>query len=361
MLLEKLTLHNFRNYEEGSFTFAPGVNLIYGENGVGKTSILEAIYLLSTGRSFRAPSLETLIRKGCPHFLIQAHFRKDERLYKVNFFYSSKERKITCQGTPLKRYAELLGMFPSVLYSTLDHQMIMGAPSERRRFLNMTLGQTDPLYVEHLIRFTRCLKQRNSLLKSGSVHQLTPFDPILAQSGSYLMQKRESLTAYLKQRVKEHSKTLKEPLEAYSLKYSSSCPLDGENTEKLLLEQLKKDLEKDRLFGSTSSGPHRDDLLLLFNKKPAKQYASEGQKRTLLSAMKLAEYDFIQEKFGASPLLGIDDFTVHLDERRIEALEKSLSGNSQVFLTAPSDSQLAAHRIFLSHDSTNQKPLAASS
>lgn len=347
MLLEKLSLKNFRNYKERIFSFAPGVNLLYGENGVGKTSVLEAIYLLSTGKSFRSPSLDPLIRKGAESLLIQAIFRKEEQAYRLNFLYNGKEKKVTLQGTPLTRYADLLGLFPSVLYSTQDHQLIAGSPSERRRFLNIILGQTDPDYVTHFIRFMRCLKQRNTLLKGKNLTALSPFEVMLARSGRYIMKKRWELTQFLQQRAKEHAKHLTAYDEEYSLSYQSSVPFvnDPAALEEALKKQWHEDLDKDALYGSTSSGPHRDDVSLLFNGKSAKQFASEGQKRTLLSAMKFAEYDFIREKFGKAPLFSIDDFTVHLDPDRINKLTSELTGSSQVFLTAPSHIPLKGNII----------------
>lgn len=349
MLLEKLSLKNFRNHEDQSFTFTSGINLIYGKNGVGKTSILEAIYLLSTGKSFRTPSLDTLIRKGSSNFLIQAHFRKDQNLYKLNFFYSNKEKKVTCQGTPLKRYSDLLGMFPSVLYSTQDHHIVTGSPSERRRFLNMILGQTDPLYVSHFVRFMRCLKQRNALLKAGEMHALHPFEQMLSEAGSYIMEQRSILTTFLSTRLKAYARQITLDPEEYELNYQSCVLFDKSDQvrKELLMKQWDKEREKDRILGSTSSGPHRDDIHLLFNKKPAKQYVSEGQKRTFISAMKFAEYDFIHEKFGEKPIFSIDDFTIHLDQGRVEKLANKLANTSQVFLTAPTAHAIDANMIHL--------------
>ncbi len=349
MLLEKLSLKNFRNYKEKNLSFTSGINLIYGENGVGKTSILEAIYLLSTGKSFRVPSLDPLICKGASSFLIQALFRKDATSYKLNFFYNGKEKKVTLQGTPLKRYADLLGLFPSVLYSTQDSHIISGSPSDRRRFLNMILGQTDPEYVMHFIRFMRCLKQRNALLKSRALTALTPFESMLADSGSFIMEKRRALTLFLKKHLISHAEHIAALGEDYTLAYEPSV-LFSEKRD-ILIKTLKKkwldEQSKDQLYGSTSSGPHRDDLGLTFNEKLAKNFASEGQKRTFLSAMKFAEYDFMKQAFSCPPILSIDDFTVHLDESRIEKLSKELLETSQVFLTAPTPVSIQGNTIKL--------------
>lgn len=331
MQLKQLVLRNFRNYVDEVVTFSPGVNLIYGRNGAGKTNLLEALYLLSTGRSFRTVHLTDLIRKDCSHFFIEASFEKDAIEQTLSIGFDGKNRKIHYNATTLSHFSHLLGILPSVLYAPFDHQLIVGAPQERRRFLNVQLAQSDPLYVHHLMRYHKAMKQRNALLKAKQEESLESWEEMMAVSASYIMQKRASLISDLKPKVELYAKSLSNGLDSFDLFYSPSIAMKHrENIQSIFQKHRKKEL----LLGATLNGPHRDDFLITYHKKEAKVYASEGQKRTCIAALKMAEREWLSLD---EALLGIDDFGVHLDEKRTDLLYQAVGCLKQVFLTIPSD------------------------
>jgi len=342
MRLKQLVLRNFRNYVNEAVTFSPGVNLIYGKNGAGKTNLLEALYLLSTGRSFRTSHLTDLIRKESSHFYIEAQFEKDGIEQSLSIGFDGKNRKIHYNATTLNNFSHLLGLLPSVLYAPVDSQLIAGAPLERRRFLNIQLAQSDPSYVHHLMRYHKAMKHRNTLLKAKNEESLDSWEEMMADSAKYLMLKRAHLLEELSPKVQEFSKKLSDSNDQFDLFYSPSVGMKHlENIQHIFKKQRKKEL----ILGTTLSGPHRDDFLISYQKKDAKTYASEGQKRTCIAALKMAE----RERLSAEALLGIDDFGIHLDENRTALLHEAISSIGQVFLTVPSDEFIGevSHSRFL--------------
>ncbi len=239
MWLKSLRLQGFRNYREASFEFPRGINLILGENGAGKTNILEAIFLLSTGRSFRTAQISELIMRGASHFHIEGHFESNgvEQVLKIG--YDGKSRKVSHNATPFSSFSHILGILPSVIFSPRDISLITGAPLERRRFLNIQLAQSDPLYVHHLTRYHRALKHRNSLLKAKTDSALSPWEQIMADSGTYLRSKREELSHALGPKLGEHSSYLSGEKEAFNIIYRPSIK---ENLSEALLRNRKRDL-----------------------------------------------------------------------------------------------------------------------
>ena len=201
MRVTRLILRQFRNYQESVIPLEDGVNLIQGKNGAGKTSLLEALYLLSTGRSFLTPHISEAIKNETPHFYIEAHFIQDQVEQKVSIGYDGKERKIHYNASHLDHLSHLLGILPSVLYSPRDSILISGSPQERRRFLNIQIAQTDPLYVHHLVRYHKAMKQRNYLLKSRSEAAIESWEKMMADSASYLMKQRGELIEALSPKV----------------------------------------------------------------------------------------------------------------------------------------------------------------
>lgn len=343
MQLKQLILRNFRNYVDEAVTFSPGVNLIYGKNGAGKTNLIEALYLLSTGRSFRTVHLTDLIRNDSSHFYIEAQFEKDGIDQSLSIGFDGKNRKIHHNAATLSNFSHLLGILPSVLYAPLDSQLVAGAPIDRRRFLNIQLAQCDPLYVHHLMRYHKAMKNRNALLKAKNEASLDSWEEMMAHSAAYLMQKRATLIEELKPKLQQFAKRLSDESDHFDLFYSPSIGMKHLAHLQSIFEKGRK---KELILGTTLNGPHRDDFLISYNKKEAKIYASEGQKRTCVAALKLAERDRL---IAEEALLSIDDFGVHLDEKRKSLLHQAISSAGQVFLTVPSDEFIGevAHDRFL--------------
>ena len=342
MQLKQITLRNFRNYTHETVLFVPGVNLIYGENGAGKTSLLEALYLLSTGRSFRTPYLKHLIRKGSSYFYVQAQFEKDGIHYALSIGFDGKNRKIQCNSKPLNQLARLIGILTIVVYTSFDSQLIEGSPAQRRRFLNIQLSQSDSLYVHHLLRYHKAMKNRNALLKAKTESGMNSYEQMMVDSATYLTRKRSHLISALTPIAQQFAKMLSDAGEELDLFYSPSITMKClESTALIYLKHRKKEL----FLGNTLYGPHRDDFLITYRGKEAKFYASEGQKRACVAALKMAE----RKKLSEHALLGIDDFGAQLDEKRTEQIYRLVVTLPQVFLIASSHislKQLLYHRFF---------------
>lgn len=332
MQVTELILRNFRNYNEARLPLQDGVNLIQGKNGAGKTSMLEALFLLSTGRSFLTSHLSDLIRKEAEHFFIEAHFIRDGVEQTLGIGYDGKNRKIHYNVTPFQNFSNVLGILPSVLYSPKDSALISGSPQERRRFLNIQLAQTDPLYVHHLMRYHKAMKHRNALLKIKSESAIETWEQMMADSARYLMDRRKKLIEALRPKVEGYSRALSEGQDAFDLQYEPSIAIKKvEQIEEL----LKKHRPKELMIGSTLIGPHRDDVHITYHNQEAKSFASEGQKRTCIAALKMAEWGELKEQTETIPLFSIDDFGVHLDPTRTMILQDKLSEFGQVLLTSP--------------------------
>lgn len=343
MFLKSLILRNFRNHSDLELSFSPTINLIVGDNGVGKTNLLEAIHLLSTGRSFRTQQLQELIGHGRQHFYLEANFVKDEISQTLKIGYDGQTKKIEYNATSLSSFSNLLGILPSVLYAPKDIALIAGAPDDRRRFLNLYLSQKDPLYVYHLLRYTKALKHRNLLLKKGQTIdplEIECFEKEMANSSLYLMNERLSALLVFKEKIAALAPTLTHKIddhaiEQFSLQYQPSLSLHKPFSKEGLAEQYKKHRKKEILLGTSLIGPHRDDFSISLNNYLAKTFCSEGQKRSFLSALKIAEWSLLLENHKKKPLMCVDDIGMHLDPSRFSLLEKALTHLGQVFLTSP--------------------------
>jgi DNA replication and repair protein RecF len=309
------------------------MNAICGGNGQGKTNLLEAIYLLSTGRSFRSNHLQELISHGKNFFYIEANILKDGIDQTLSFYYDGREKKICHQKNLCNSFSALLGLLPSVLHAPDDRDLLSGAPSIRRRFLNIHLSQEDPLYTHHLSRFFLALKQRNFLLKTKNTKTLPVWEEEMAISAEYLIKKRGELLqelnailpAYLSELAKE---------EKISLRYQPSFSKDPPTCANYR-ELLEKNRAKELYFGATFIGPHRDDWAIYFQEKQASAYASEGQKKSFLLGLRLSEWKRLSKIVGEPILMHLDDVAIHLDPKRQSLLQPLLSELSQVFFTSP--------------------------
>jgi DNA replication and repair protein RecF len=329
--LTHLYLRNFRNYSEAEVQFSPSLNIFYGQNAQGKTNLLEAIYLVSTGRSFRAEQLADLISEGQTYFYLDALVEKENVKHRIQISFDGQTKKLLLDNNQYTTLQHLMGLLPSVLYTPADGELIEGAPALRRRFLNLHLGQSDPLYIHHLSRYWRAMKQRNALLKSKDVAGIDPFEEEMATSASYLFHKRRELIEHLSQSFAVCGTELSGKREAHEIRFLPSFPA----TANAYRAQLHKHRPRELQMAQTLTGPHRDDFYLLINTKPARGFASEGQKKTALAALKLAERRLLSATTGSQALLGIDDFGLHLDEQRHSLFQHQLRSLGQVFITAP--------------------------
>lgn len=337
MFLKKLYLKNFRNYKEELVSFGPGLNLIYGDNGQGKTNLLEAIYFLSTGRSFRTSNLQELISHGEEEFSIVGFIEKDGIEQKLSLRYSKNEKLFLHNQTKYANFTNILGIFPSVIFTPSDIQLINGSPIERRRFLNLHIAQYSPLYVYHLARFSKGLKHRNTLLKQKSTDTIFAWEKEMAKSAFYVFSERKKALKQLQLIIEEERKASSFD-EQVLIKYYPHCKVDSHQTiEKAFIEARDKDM----VIGYTSIGPHRDDFSLYLSQKLAKNYASEGQKRTLIALIRIAQHKLFMGEFNSNPLFSIDDFGIHLDLSRKTLFGDYLTGFEQSVITSPHKEQVS--------------------
>lgn len=338
MQLTSLVLKNFRNHKHLEMEFNSRVNFIVGDNGIGKTNILEAIHLMSTGRSFRTAQLTDLICHEQPSFYLEAQFLKEGISQTLKIGYDGKKKHITYNASPLPAFSHLLGIIPSVIYSPKDIALIIGAPVERRRFLNLYLGQSDPLYIHHLVRYTKALEHRNALLKTKKeqhIAELECFEQEMATSSLYLMNARKEALKTLENTISPLLSRLTQKHEVFSMYYQPSFAMHQELCKDYLIAQYKEHRKKELFVGTSLIGPHRDDFSIYLDGHLVKTFCSEGQKRSFLSALKIAEWELLKAKIQKPPLMCIDDLGIHLDKEREVLLEQHIHNLGQVFITSP--------------------------
>lgn len=343
MWVKALLLRNFRSYANAQFAFSPQNNLITGPNARGKTTILEAINLLITGRSFRSNNLDELIKEGEEGFYVEAHYENQEIDHSIRFIYEKKQRRIFTNRYPCRSLSDLIGLLQGALMLPDDVQLIKGAPKLRRQFLDLQLAQMNPLYVHHLTRYYRAMRQRNALLKMQSEQAIDLFEKEMASSGAYLIAERERIVELLTKDSARVQSTLSRGDEAVSLKYLPKFSSDS------LLRHYEKMRRREMKSGSSLVGPHLDDLSLKLGSQEARLFASEGQKKSLATALKFAEWIQLQAHSDSIPLMLIDDVGVSLDVGRRERLISLLGTFSQVFVTSTeplnffSDTRMTKH------------------
>ncbi len=332
MIIQTIELQNYRNYGSLEVQFAPGTNLIYGDNAQGKTNLLEAVFECATGSSHRGSKDRELIRfeeeeahirltaekKGVP-VRIDLHFRKN------------KARGAAVDGVPLARISDLLGTINVIFFSPEDLRIIKNSPQERRRFLNIELCQLDPLYTRQLVLYGKALEQRNALLKEPKDRKelgllLDVWDDKLAEYGEQITRARADYIQELGALAAPIHRELSEGKEELVLRYAPGSP-EGSLSEKLFLSR-----DADIRFGSTSVGPHRDELEFSINGSDVKRYGSQGQQRTTALSLKLAEIELVKKKINDTPVLLLDDVLSELDAGRQERLLLGL-GNIQTLIT----------------------------
>jgi DNA replication and repair protein RecF len=348
MILKTLYLHNFRLFEKTQvIPFSDGVNFFFGKNAQGKTTILEAIYLLSTGRSFRTNNLFDLIKEDENYFFIEAEFEKDNISSTISFYLdkSKKTKKLKINKTSHNSLNALLGNLLSVISSPGDFSIINGSPSYRRRFLNLFISQHDKNYLFHLARYSKALKQRNQLLKDKNLTTINVWEKELAFSAAYITLKRSEILKKLSIMTQNNLKKISNKEKFLSIKYLPTINMLEDSLkndtgslastlENKYLYQFEKNREKELILKSTITGPHRDDFSFSLDDREAKDFASEGQKKSILTSLKLAEFNQLKTISNQTPIMCFDDYDTFLDSSRKELLNKQISNNSQVFLSS---------------------------
>lgn len=331
MFISHLAIGSLRNIHSASFDFTKSVCSIHGDNAQGKTTILEAIFFLSTGKSFRTDKLNELISHDKISLYINATFVRENVTNTIRIEYSKTHRKVVYNGKEFSSFSPLIGLFPCVILSPKDLLLLVGSPQDRRRFLNLHIAQEDPLYVYHLTRYSKALKERNALLKMKKSNLIHVFDSILAVSGVYIAQKRSTVVDELRFHAKESYSTLSQKNEQLSFSLKNSPSQNIEEYQKKLKESVSRDIT----LGFTNYGVHKHDIVFELDGYSAKTYASEGQKKSIALSYKLAESKRLEISCNDIPILLIDDFSLQLDKKRSDAFTSIISSHPQVILTSP--------------------------
>lgn len=342
MFLTHLELTDFRNYAELAVDFTAGRVILLGDNAQGKTNMLEAIGLLATGRSHSASRDADLIRWGASQAIVRSRFERELGDTSVDMLLrESGRRAVRINGIAQKRLADLFGKLLVVLFRSEDLQLVKGGPAERRDYLDTMLVQIAPTHYQHLHDYQRILTQRNHLLRSiaegrGQAAQLEGWDEQLMIHALAIWKKRLALVKALAPGVAEWHSRIAEGKEALALTYVPSIVLGEdpasweEDFRKAIAESRPRELGR----GQTLVGPHRDDMELAIDGRPARQFGSQGQQRTVVLALKLAELDHVRASAGEAPLLLLDDVLAELDVRRQNALLASIGDGVQTFVTS---------------------------
>jgi len=330
--LAHLRLRDFRNYARLDADFLPGFHLLLGDNARGKTNILEAVYLLATLRSFRGVGGAQMIRHGQKGYFAGGNV-VGQGEHEIKMFWSASERKLALDGQPVRKLTDYLGVLRTVVFCTEDLQLVKGAARARRRFLDLLLAQTQPGYLPLLQRYMRAVRARNALLKHRSADEtsLESFSRELVALGDQIIRQRRELAPKFSPLARLAYRRISNDAEELRLEYLPSVKKD-------FAVELAQSRGRERTYRSTLVGPHRDDLQLLLNEKSAAQFGSEGQKRTLAIALKMAQAEYLTGLHGAAPVLLIDDVMGELDVKRrsglLPLLDQARRTSGQVFMTA---------------------------
>ena len=336
MHLEKLYLANFKNYDEASIQFSPSINVLVGENGSGKTNLLEAIYFLSVTKSAFGASEQQCIRHNQDFYSIIGEFKvRDKKSIVSNSFLAGKRKKIQIDENPIEKAADIIGLYPVVLMAPSDHDLIMDGSETRRKFIDSIIAQIDKNYLLQLIEYNLALKQRNQLLRqfseSGNVDMdlIDPYNHILVSLGKRLCAARAAFCHHFLAKIERQYKYISGGRERVHLVYQSD--FQQENPEKVLKDNMNKDLALQR----TTFGVHRDDYIFEIEGYSLRRYGSQGQQKSFLIALKLAQFDTILEEKGFKPILLLDDIFDKLDDYRIGKLTEMIEHHDfgQVFIT----------------------------
>lgn len=332
-VLEKILISDFRNIHLQEVEFSPNVNCISGNNGEGKTNLLDAVYYLSMTKSAFAPSDRFAVRHGCEEFSLSGVYTMDNGLKsRFSLKGSSKgDKKIWRDDKQYQKISEHIGLLPVVMVSPADVTMVSESGEERRKFVNSVLSQMSRSYLSNMQQYNRLLLQRNTLLKQPSLDYafLEVIDMKMSQLAAPVYEERKKFVQDLKPIVAEYYKAVSGDAECVDIEYSTE--LEHEPLEVI----LERSFQKDRVMKYTTSGIQRDDFIFTLNGYPIRRYGSQGQQKSFLVALKFAQYEIMKKNYGFAPILLLDDVFDKLDMGRVSNLFQMVSSNDfgQIFIT----------------------------
>lgn len=344
--LASVVLRDFRNFERLDLHLPEDGLVVVGENGQGKTNLLEAVYYLQLLRSVRGARDVDLVRFGAPGFHVQG-VRGNGRRIAVGFERASRRKRVALDGAAVPRLSDGIGSLPAVMFSPTDVELVGGAPVARRRYLDILLALTSPPYLAALQRYRGALARRNAALRDAARigradARVTVWDAPLAESGGVLWQHRRDWVAAVAERYRELCAGIGEA-GVSTLRYASALDAGGEPAA-AIAAALEAKLSLDVRRGMTQAGPHRDDLVLSLDGRDLRTFGSAGQHRSAAIALRMLEWETLRESCGSAPLLLLDDPFAELDGRRAARILNLLSGAGigQTVLTVPRDVEIPA-------------------
>ena len=315
MWIKKIKINNFRNYKSQEINLEKNINIFYGENAQGKTNIIEAIFLSSMGKSFRAKKDKEMIMLGEGKSNIEIEYEKTDRDGKIKIELGNK-KIVYINGIKIKKLSELLGKINVVIFTPDDINILKGGPQNRRRFLDIMISQLRPNYMYNLNLYLKTLEQRNNYLRqikeeNKNENMLDIWDEELSNYAKNIYNYRKEFIEKIKNKIKNIHSEITNNKEEIEIEYLSECI-----SKEKYLELLKQRRKLDIIKGYTTKGIHRDDFNIYINKKELGIYGSQGQHRTAILSLKLSELNIVKDEIGESPILLLDDFMSELDEKR---------------------------------------------
>ncbi len=341
MILNRLSLVNFKNFADAHLDLGPSVNAFVGDNGAGKTNVIDAVWMLSMGRSAFGMSDRQCVRHDAGFFMVDGTYTTDGgKTESVVCSYGDGHGKVLKRnGKEYERLSDHVGFAPAVIVSPADTMLVSEAAEERRRYLNAFISQFDRVYLEALVRYNQILQSRNRLLKTSPTEDLLEiYDLQLDACAATIHPRRAACIERLQPLVERYYRTISADREAVEIGYRSA--LD----ELPMIDLLRQTRPKDMVMEFTTAGLHRDDLIFKIGGYPLRRYGSQGQQKSFLVALKLAQYAVVAEQTGVKPLLLLDDLFDKLDAGRVEQLLRLVVGErfGQILITDCNPERLAA-------------------
>ncbi|MDO5971679.1 DNA replication and repair protein RecF [Flavivirga aquimarina] len=336
MILKSLSLLNYKNFDSKSFTFNDKINCIVGNNGIGKTNVLDAIYHLSFGKSYFNPVATQNIKHNEDFFVINGDYIKDNNSEKIAISLKRGQKKVIKRNAKVyEKFSEHIGFLPLVIISPADRDLITEGSDTRRKFIDSVISQSDKTYLSHLINYNKILAQRNALLKYFALNHtfnndtLEVYNNQLTDFGTRVFEKRDAFLKTFIPIFKARYEAISNGNETVDLVYHSDLFNGSLNT------LLQNAINKDKALQYTSVGVHKDDLHFNIEGHPIKKFGSQGQQKSFLIALKLAQFDFIKSQSGVNPILLLDDIFDKLDEHRVTQIIKLVDDENfgQLFIS----------------------------
>ena len=336
MILKNLHLINYKNFAVADFDFNPKINCFIGNNGVGKTNVLEAIYYLSFTKGYFNNIASQHIKHQQDFFVVEGNYQHQEREFSIHCSLKKGLKKMVKKNGKLyEKLSEHIGTIPLVIISPYDSNLISEGSETRRKFMDSVISQSDATYLNNLLKYNKLVQQRNSLLKYFAANHtfdalnLTVYNEQILPLGEFIHQKRNDFLNEFTPIFKQRYFDISNGSESVNIWYKSQL------NETPFKDLIQKNIQKDRIAQYTTQGIHKDDLLFSIGEYPVKKFGSQGQQKSFLIALKLAQFDFIKKQSGKKPILLLDDIFDKLDDNRVTELVKLVNNNDfgQLFIT----------------------------